>query len=63
LLLNVSKSYINLYGSKISHSFEIIVLEDSAFVIIDKEESDFNFPAFSPLSDDYIIQMYPAKDG
>jgi len=52
LLLNVSKSYISSYGSKISHILAIIVLDDSAFVMTASEDKDLSLPAFSPLSDD-----------
>ena len=63
LLANVSMSNINSYGSNISHNLSIIIRDDYEFVIRARDANDFNLPAFSPLSDDYIIHTYPANDG
>ena len=41
----------------------MICLDEVALVIIERDDRDFNFPAFSPLSADYTIHIKPAKEG
>lgn len=61
LLSNVPISYTK--SGTVSQIVSITLSEEYAFVMTDNDASDLTFPALSPLSADYIIQMYPANDG